>query len=285
MENKGSKYLLTFLTIVCFVLMIFSYIKSDVMTPVREYIGYVLTPVEKGVNTFGVGVFNSIREYASLKNVISENEQLKSKVAELTEENNRLLSEKEELSRLRELYELDNEYQIYPKVAARVIAKDSAKWFQEFRIDKGISAGISEGMNVLSGGGLCGIVIEVGNNYSVVRSIIDDESAVYAMSRISGDTCLVRGSSALYEKGLLNLTNIDKNARISEGDLIVTSDLSTKYLPGLLIGYAGEIEVNSQQLSKSGTIIPVADFDDLQEVLVIKSIKTETGIETPDEIK
>lgn len=266
-------------------MMIFSYIKSDVISPVREYVGYVLTPIEKGVNTFGVGVFNSIREYANLKNVINENEQLKEKVAELTEENNRFLSEKEELNRLRELYELDTEYQQYPKVAARVIAKDSDKWFQQFRIDKGLSDGISEGMNVLSGGGLCGIVIEVGNNYSVVRSIIDEESAVYAMSRISNDTCLVRGSSSLFEIGLLNLTNIDKYARISEGDPIVTSDLSTKYLPGLLIGYAADIEVNSQQLSKSGTLIPVADFDDLQEVLIIKSIKTETGIETPDEIQ
>lgn len=269
----------------CLVLMIFSYIKSDVITPVREYVGYVLTPIEKGVNTFGIGVFNSIREYANLRNVISENEKLREQVAELTEENNRLLSEKEELNRLRELYELDTEYQLYPKVAARVIAKDSDKWFQEFRIDKGIADGVSEGMNVLSGGGLCGIVIEVGNNYAVVRSIIDDESAVYAMSRISSDTCLVRGSSSLFEKGLLNLTNIDKNARISEGDPIVTSDLSTKYLPGLLIGYAGEIEVNSQQLSKSGTLIPVAEFDKLQEVLVIMSIKTETGIENPDEVK
>ena len=285
MENKGSKYLLTFLTIVCLVMMIFSYIKSDVISPVREYVGYVLTPIEKGVNTFGVGVFNSIKEYANLKNVINENEQLKDKVAELTEENNRFLSEKEELNRLRELYELDTEYQQYPKVAARVIAKDSDKWFQQFRIDKGLSDGISEGMNVLSGGGLCGIVIEVGNNYSVVRSIIDEESAVYAMSRISNDTCLVRGSSSLFEIGLLNLTNIDKYARISEGDPIVTSDLSTKYLPGLLIGYAADIEVNSQQLSKSGTLIPVADFDDLKEVLIIKSIKTETGIETPDEIQ
>ena len=136
-----------------------------------------------------------------------------------------------------------------------------------------------------SGGGLCGIIIECGSNYSTVRSIIDDESTVYAMSQISADTCLVRGSAALYDDGVLNLTNIDKNARISNGDAIITSDLSTKYLPGLLIGYANDIEVNSQQLSKSGVLIPVADFDDLQEVLVIKSIKTDTGIVTPDEIQ
>lgn len=285
LENRGSKYLLTFLTVLCFVLMIVSYIKNDAFDPVRNYVGYFLMPIQKGVNKFGLTVVNNVDEFIHLKEVSEENEELNAKVSELLEENNRLLYEKEELARLRELYELDNEYLEYPKVAARVISKDSDKWFQEFRIDKGLADGITEGMNVLSGGGLCGIVIEAGSNYATVRTIIDDESTVYAMSLISSDTCLVRGNSQLFDDGVLDLTNIDKNARISNGDSIITSDLSTKYLPGLLIGYADSIEVNSQQLSKSGVLIPVADFDNLQEVLVIKSIKTESGIITPDEIQ
>ena len=283
MENKGSKYLLTFLTVLCFVLMIVSYIRNDAFDPVRNYVGYFLTPIEKGVNRVGLSVVTKAQEIAHLKDVSEKNKELERKVSELLEENNRLLYEKEELSRLRELYELDNTYLSYPKVAARVISKDSDKWFQAFRIDKGLSDGITEGMNVLSGGGLCGIVTESGSNYATVRSIIDDESTVYAMSQISSDTCLVRGNTQLFDDGVLALTNIDKNARISNGDAIITSDLSTKYLPGLLIGYAGNIEVSSQQLSKSGVLIPVADFDNLQEVLIIKSVKTETGIVTPDE--
>lgn len=163
----------------------------------------------------------------------------------------------------------------YEKVAARVIARDSDKWFQMFRIDKGIADGIEPGMNVLSGGGLVGIVTETGNNYSMVRSIIDEESAVYAMSQISADTCLVRGNAQLFEEGLLELANMDKNARINDGDAIVTSNLSTKFLPGLLIGYANGISINSQHLSKSGTLIPVAYFDDLREVLIIKQLKAD----------
>ena len=265
-------------------LMIVSYIKNDVFDPVKEYTGYFLMPLEKGVNNFGFSVINSVEEYRNLKNVSEENKELTEKVAELLLENSKLQSDKEELARLRELLELNDDYLEYPKVAARVIAKDSEKWFQEFRIDKGLQDGIETGMNVLSGGGLCGIVTDCGPNYATVRSIIDDESTVYAMSQISGDTCLVRGNIRLYDDGVLDLTNIDKTARINNGDAIITSDLSTKYLPGLLIGYANDIEVNSQQLSKSGVLIPVADFDGLQEVLIIKCIKTESGIVTPDEM-
>jgi len=266
----------------CFVLMIITYIGKGVIDPVKDYVNVLLVPVEKGVNTVGVSVAKTIDEFYHLKNVSKENEELKQQIKDLSDENNKLLNNKEELYRLRDLYVLDEQYD-YPKVAARVIGRVSEQWFQEFRIDKGESDGIREGMNVLSGNGLCGIVTETGSHYAMVRSIIDDESAVYAMSRISADTCLVRGNSSLFKKGLLDLTNIDKNARISSGDAIVTSNLSTKYLPGILVGYVNEIEVNSQQLSKAGTLIPAADFENLQEVLVITAVKTETGIEYPDE--
>lgn len=275
MESRISKYILTFLVIICFVIMIISYVRSDVVAPAKNVISTVLTPVQKGLNGFGAGINAGVKELANLKNVSEENESLKKSVEELVEENNKLRAESAELERLRSLYELDNNYMSYEKVAARVIARDSDKWFQIFRIDKGIADGIEPGMNVLSGGGLVGIITETGNNYSMVRSIIDEESAVYAMSQISADTCLVRGNAQLFEEGLLELANMDKNARINDGDAIVTSNLSTKFLPGLLIGYAHDISVNSQHLSKSGTLIPVADFDDLREVLIIKQLKAD----------
>ena len=58
----------------------------------------------------------------------------------------------------------------------------------------------------------------------------------------------------------------------------MTSNISSKYLPGILIGYASDISVDSQQLTMSGYLIPAADFDDLQEVLVITRTKSEYGI-------
>ena len=70
----------------------------------------------------------------------------------------------------------------YNKIGARVIARDSEKWFQVFRINKGSADGIAVDMNVVADGGLVGIVTDVGANYATVRSIIDDSSRVGAMS-------------------------------------------------------------------------------------------------------
>ena len=50
---------------------------------------------------------------------------------------------------------------------------------------------------------------------------------------------------------------------------IVTSDISDKYLPGILIGYIESIDVDSNNLTKSGEIIPAVDFGHLDEVLII----------------
>lgn len=266
------------LSAICVMMIIISSIKDSAMNPVRNAVGFALVPIQKGINAVGTGVYDSLKEIKDLKYAYEENEELSDRIGTLQEENNRLKAESLELERLRSLYALDQTYMQYPKVAARIIGKDSERWFQVFRIDKGSADGIQKDMNVLSGGGLCGIVTDVGANYATVRSIIDDESKVAAMSQHSGDNCFVKGNLTLFEEGLLDLTNIDKNANINDGDAIVTSNISTKFLPGLLIGYASDIQVDSQHLTKSGKLIPVADFDNLQEVLVITQLKTDSGI-------
>lgn len=279
MDNtKISKYLLGILTVLCIVMIVLSSLKDSAMNPVRNAVGYVLVPIQRGINLIGTGIYDALEETKNLKFAYEENTALKERVDTLQEENNRLKSESLELERLRSLYALDQTYLQYPKVAARIIAKDSEKWFQVFRIDKGSADGIEKDMNVLSGGGLCGIVTDVGANYATVRAIIDDESNVAAMSQSSGDNCFVKGNLTQFNEGLLDLANIDKNANINDGDAIVTSNISTKFLPGILIGYASNIQIDSQHLTKSGSLIPVADFDNLQEVLVITQLKTDTGI-------
>ena len=276
MEKKRSKYLLIGLTVICILLIGITSIKDGVLEPLRTGVGYVLVPLQTGVNAVGRGIYNGIRDYTQLKDALEENESLKEEVARLTEENNRLQANQFELARLRDLYELDQEYMNYEKIGARIIAKDSGDWFQVFRINKGSADGVEVDDNVIAGGGLVGIVTDVGANYATVRSIIEDSSRVSAMALQSGDNCIVAGDLTLFEEGRLRITNITRDGDVKNGDPIVTSNISSKFLPGILIGYAADITVDSERLTKSGYLIPVADFDNLQEVLIITDTK-ETG--------
>nr|WP_081828160.1 rod shape-determining protein MreC [Oribacterium sp. FC2011] len=279
MDNKKSKYIFIVLSVVCIMMIVLSSVKDGIMNPIRNTIGYVLVPFQKGVNTLGFGIYENLKEHRTLEEVLEENKRLNEKIGILVEQNNRLTQDSGELQRLRELYDLDQDYMQYEKIAARVIAKDSENWFQVFRIDKGSQDGIRVDQNVMANGGLIGIVTDVGLNYATVRSIIDDESRVSAMGIQASDTCIVAGDLTLYEKGRLRITDMKKDASIQDGDRIVTSSISAKFMPGILIGYAVDVKEDEKRLMKDGYLIPAADFDDLSEVLVIKEVKSDSFLD------
>jgi len=275
MESKRSKYILVGLTVFCVLLIMITSFRDGILDPLRTGVGYFLIPIQSGVNRAGTTIYNEIRSYGSFKKTLDENEALKAQVAALTEENTRLQSEQFELERLRELYDLDLNYQQYEKIGARVIAKDSGDWFQVFRINKGSADGVRVDANVIAGGGLVGVVTDVGANYATVRSIIDDMSRVSGMAQQSGDNCIVSGDLTLFSEGRLRITGITKDGDVKDGDRIVTSNISSRYVPGLLVGYAADISTDPSRLTKSGYLIPAAQFNSLQEVLVIMELKSD----------
>ena len=208
--------------------------------------------------------------------VKNENEELQKTVDELTIENNRLQQERYELERLQELYALDQNYADYKKVGAHVTANDSGNWFSSFTIDKGEQDGIKKDMNVMAGTGLVGIVTEVGPNWARVRSIIDDSSNVSALILSTSDKCIVKGDLTLMNDGKIRFEQLANNgSEIKEGEQVVASHISSKYLQGILIGYVSEITTDANNLTRSGYITPAVDFQHLQEVLVITTTKEE----------
>lgn len=284
MESKRSKYILIGLSAFCILLIGITSFKDGFLNPLRSGIGYFLNPIQSGVNRAGTSLYNGISNYSTLKNAMEERQMLQDQIDSLIEKNSRLQSEQFELQRLRELYGLDQDYMQYEKIGARVIAKDSGDWFQVFRINKGSADGVFVDANVMAGGGLVGIVTDVGANYATVRSVIDDVSRVSGMAQQSGDTCIVSGDLTLFNEGRLRIADIGKDADIKDGDRIVTSNISSKFLPGILIGYATDITTDPTRLTKSGYLIPVARFDSLQEVLVITQLK-EDQIKEPDDLQ
>ena len=72
----------------------------------------------------------------------------------------------------------------------------------------------------------------------------------------------------------------DADDKVKKGDQVVTSYVSDKFLQGILIGYVSETEMDSNNITKSGTITPAADFEHLREVLVILDKKTDATSDT-----
>jgi rod shape-determining protein MreC len=85
---------------------------------------------------------------------------------------------------------------------------------------------------------------------------------------------IVSGNLKLYASGVIEFEQlVDSSNVVVEGDKIVTSNISDKYLPGILIGYISTINQDANNLTKSGYITPAVDFEHLEEVLVILETK------------
>lgn len=269
-----SKYILFALTLLCVGTMSVSFLTDFDGGILNTVSGYVLIPVQKGINAAGGRVRSRVDNLADLQQINEENQSLKEQVAELTLENNMLMQERYELQELRDLYNLDSDYSDLNKIAANVIGKDTGNWFNMFIIDKGSSDGIKVDMNVIAGGGLVGIVTKTGPDWAQVRSIIDDMSNVSAMILKNSDLCYVRGDLEMMSEGTLQLNQLrDQNDEVESGDKVVTSYASAKYHKGILIGYVNELAVDSNNLTKSGSITPAVDFEHLSTVLVITDLK------------
>ena len=284
-KNKTipAKYILLVLTLVCFLLMLGSFTLGWTAGPVGTAASYVFIPMQRGLTTVGNWISDKTYELASLKDVMKENEELKTQVDELSDELNTLKLEQYDTEDLRELLALDTGYSEYQKLSASVIGKDAGNWFDTFLIDKGSKDGVAVGMNVITGRGLAGIITEVGPNYAKVRAIIDDTSSVSGMVLSTSDNCIIKGNlQTMDERQMITFSNLkDTDNKVAVGDQVVTSYISSEYVQGLLIGYISEIHVNSNNLTKSGLITPVVDFEHGKHVLVITDMKTTT--ETTEE--
>ena len=173
-----SKYILIGLTVICLFFIGTSFFTDSLTKPLQTAISYVVVPLQKGMNNIGLWISDKIDNMQEISDVLAKNEELQSQVDALTEENNLLKQDTYELDRLRKLYALDNQYSQYNKVGANVIGISSDNWYSSLTLDKGSNDGISVDMNVVASGGLVGIITEVGPNYSIVKTIVEDKSYV-----------------------------------------------------------------------------------------------------------
>ena len=265
------------LTVVCISLIGLTVTSTINVEPVRDTAGTLIIPIQNGLNRAGSWLSGRRSTQREADELAAENEELRNKIRELQEQNTILTENTMELEELRDLYALDREYAYYDKVAADVIANTDGNWFNRFTINKGENDGIHENRNVLSDGGLVGIVTKTGPDWAQVRSIIDDGSSVSSMILVTSDNCIVSGDLSMVDQGKMLLTDLNIDSQVSIGEKIITSNISDKYLPGILIGYVDEIGEDQNHLMQTGAVLPAADFSNLKHVLVILETKNTGG--------
>lgn len=269
-----GRYLLLLVTALCVGMILTTYYTDVLNGPLSGFANYVVIPFQDGVSKAGEWLIKREQLVSDIKELQKENKALRQENEELSVTNNALLQEKHELTELRNLYQLDQTYADFPKTGCRIIAKENGSWYHSFVIDKGSEDGLSVDMNVLADGGLVGRITYIGRHWSRVQAVIDDNSNVSATVLSSQKNLIVSGNLTLYEEGTISFSELaDPDDLVKVGDSVVTSNISDKYLPGILIGYISEIQTDPNNLTKSGRITPAVDFSRLDTVLVIQKLK------------
>lgn len=201
----------------------------------------------------------------TLRNIVKQNSQLEAKVSELQQQNVLL-----------DQYRVQNE--ILKKelsfaatsplslVKCTVLSRDPAGFSDTLVLSCGQKDGVLVGQAVVSQGHLVGKVILVNESSSTILLITNAQSSVDAKLSKSGVEGVVKGSfgSGLY------LDLVSQNTEVNPGDLIVTAGIDSRVPKNILIGEAGDLLSNNNDLFKKRSVTSPIAFHDLDFVFVVK---------------
>ena len=232
---------------------------STITMPFRMAGSAIAMPFQGIGNIFS----NLTADQQTLSDLKAENEQLRSRNAELEETN-------QSTQRLQGLLDLKNNYNLQ-STGARVISGSTDSFNNTIVIDKGTSSGLAVGMPVVDSGGVIGQIIECGPTTSTVRLITDEKSGVAAMVQSSRAQGMLMSSASRQ----ITLNLINTNQKVAVGDTVVTSGLGGVFPKGLPLGKVTSVEAAPGSIYYTIVIEPYGNVSSNEEVMVITSLSEE----------
>lgn len=180
-------------------------------------------------------------------------------------------AENEQLRQILELKEENDE--LVFSAPCDVIARNANDIYGGFTIDKGEHDGLSLYDPVVTSVGLVGRITEIAPYYSKVSTILSPNVTVGAYCARSKATGVIENDITYAEKGLVLMNNIQKDADLNVGDMIITSGQSGIFPEGMLIGSVTEIFDDDNGLSKHAVIQPIEQLSSVKTTFAITGFK------------
>ncbi len=205
--------------------------------------------------------FGFIPDYLNLR---SENRILREMNITLADEVSRLREARLENIRLRQLLGWEGREK-YDYVSARIVGKTLLLMRNAITLDVGSNAGVDTDMPIVTDRGLVGRVRATSSAYSIGQILLNREirvSAKVQRTRVDGIVRWEGGDN-------LSLTNVARTLDVKQGDVIITSEYSSLFPPGIRIGTVVRTTPLAGSLFQRIDIAPSVDFARLEEVFVL----------------
>jgi len=155
-------------------------------------------------------------------------------------------------------------------VAARVIRRNPATWWQTVEIDAGSDSGIGTQLAVLGNEGLVGKIDRVDNSgdRSSVLLLTDEKCQVSARVEGSPEVGILNGQRGGFDGDpLLRLRFLSANAAVRPGQRVLTTGRGGIFRPDILLGTIHSVEKGA--LDSEALVRPSVNFANLDAVFVV----------------
>lgn len=274
-KNLKTKHILIIIIIIVIIILaIFSLtLKEDrQLNKFESLIKDTVTSVSKVVTYPFRWVFNKIDDYTELVDIREKYQELLPEVDRIDS----LMAENKELRKQLEAMkeELDIDYTIndYEFLNATVISRNVSYWYNTITIDKGSYNGVGVDMVVVNSDGLIGKVVSTTTFTSDVKLLTTSDTNNKISIAISSNNKKIYGliKDYNYNNNSLEVEGISNTESVSVGDYVYTSGLGGVFPSGILIGKVSEITTDEYDLAKIINVSPIADFDDINYVAILK---------------
>lgn len=214
--------------------------------------------------------------FSDKEKLISENEQLKAQLDELTKEVRGADEYIAENKRLKELLGIKEAMINKEVVAAEVISCDWDNFSETVTINRGSSDGLKKENAVVSSLGVIGRVTELGGDWARITTILSPKHSLGVRIVRTGDLAVAEGDVKLAKDKKLRLDYISGAEELVEGDIVETTGIGGVYPEGLTVGRVVEIKKDNSGAVFYAVVEPTADFERIYEVLVITGWERES---------
>jgi rod shape-determining protein MreC len=244
-------------------LLLFAAMLGGRFGPPHQFTLDFIGPLQSVATRVFSGIAGVKNEYIALLDVRAENKQLQAQIDKYLTELGEYREGYSTYRHLQELLALKDKLTFKP-IAARVVGKEPAYWYQTLVVDRGKKDDILEGMIALAPGGVVGQVMHTSDNYSKILLANAPSSAIDAMVQKNRTRGILKGAG---EKGFV-LQYVLKTADVEVGDFIVTAGIGGVFPAGISLGRISKIEKKQRGMFQEIEVEPSIDFQKLEYVLL-----------------
>ena len=253
------------LVLFCSALLIYFDHKANSFEFVRGYLQSLVSPLQYIASTPKQAIDWAVENIATRRQLIEENQQLKTNELVYQEQLMQLNILQQENDRLRALLASPVRKDV-KKMVAEVLSVDSDPYSHQVVINKGANDGVFEGQAVLAYQGIVGQVLHVGTISSRVLLITDVTHAVPVRIKRNGVRLIASGTGNISR---LTHNHVPHSTDVRKDDLLVTSGLGGKYPEGYPVAKVTAVLSDESRPFAQVQSEPIAQIDRLRYLLLL----------------